>query len=171
MDNSNVPIDAKDLEGINGTVTLEMYMDFSCEHCSDSWESLINLKKVYGDNLVIKVKHFPTTIESIDIANAVNCAKDQGRHMQYIQRLFNNKESLDVNSLKNFAWAEGLDIILFHECIDEQSHKDKIAQDVQEGYDKGVRSSPTFFINDEMVVGAQSESFFSQKIDSNLGLN
>ena len=148
-----------------------MYMDFSCEHCSDSWEKLINLKKTYEDNLLIKVKHFPTTVESIDIANAVNCAKDQGRHMQYIQRLFDNRDTLDVNSLKNFAWAEGLDIILFHSCVDEQQHKDKIASDVQEGYDKGVRSSPTFFIDDEMVVGSQSESFFSGKIDSKLGLN
>jgi hypothetical protein len=171
MDNSNVPIEVKDLEGINGTVTLEMYMDFSCEHCSDSWEKLINLKKTYEDNLLIKVKHFPTTVESIDIANAVNCAKDQGRHMQYIQRLFDNQDHLDVNSLKNFAWAEGLDVILFHSCMDEQQHKGKIAQDVQEGYDKGVRSSPTFFIDDEMVVGSQSEAFFSERIDAKLGLN
>ena len=41
---------------------------------------------------------------------------------------------------------------------------------IKEGYEKGVRSIPTFFIDGEMIVGARQFAYFEPIVDENLGI-
>lgn len=148
---------------VNGTNEVTVYMDFTCEHAEDAWNRMIELKNKYGDDLVVKIRHFPLSNESIVVDNAIQCAKDQDMHYKLIDRIFDN-EKLDAESLKKYAWAEGLNINEFYACIDDQEHYDRVRADFVEGYQKGVRNCPTFFVGDEMVEGVQSMDFFEARI-------
>jgi len=164
----------RDLEKAQGYVEIEMYIDYSCPHSKDAWDNMLKLKDVYKDYLGIKVKHYPLSAEDVKIGNAVHCSRAENKHMGYVDRILNEQIGLDDNNLKNFAWAEGIDgtaLLDFHKCVDDMEKKEKIKEEFQEGYAKGVRSTPTFFIDGEMVTGSQSISYFQNIIDEKLGLD
>ncbi len=131
---------------------------------------MLNLKSVYGDTVDIKVRQFPMSMDDVMVANAVLCANDQNLQMQYISRLFDNQDKLDENSLKNYAWAEGLDVVAFHDCFDNREHLEKIKQDIKDGYEMGVRSTPVFFVDGKMLTGVHPISDFQSIIDEKLDI-
>ena len=159
-----------DLAGVNETVTMQAYMDYTCEHSAAAWDNMVSLKTDYGDNLVIALEHFPMDDKSLTVANAVQCAFDQGRHIPYIERILANQEGLDADRLKNYAWAEGLDVFEFNDCVDDMEHLDEIRSDLKEGYEKGVRGTPSFFVGEEMIEGNQAEGYFRKVINEHLGV-
>jgi len=162
----------KDLGGVSGSIDVAVFLDFSCKYSEESWNTMLDLKKVYGDAISIKVSHFPMSVDAIAVENAIQCARSQEMHMDYIDRVFENQGNLDVNILKNLGWAVGVeDLAAFQDCIDSQMFKDRIRDNVQDGLDLGVRQSPTFFVGDETIIGAQTEDYFASVIDQQLGLN
>jgi len=163
-------LQSRDLTDVEGRADIIMYMDVSCEHSQEGWDKMLKLKQTYGDNLGIRVRHFPLSMEAVGAANAVQCASDQGKHMDYTTRIFDNQDKLDSNSLKNYGWAEGLDVFMFHDCIDNSTYLERIKQDLKDGYEEGVRSTPTFFVEDQMLVGVKTYSEFQSLIDSELGI-
>ncbi len=146
-------------------VSVEMYLDFTCEYAKESWDAMIALKKEFGDSLKIRVRHFPLSAEAVDAASAVECARAQGMHMEYIEAVISETVVPSRDVLKNLAWAKGLDVIEFHSCLDSDAHLQTVKADLKEGYEAGVRASPTFFINGEMTVGSQSQEYFRKKIE------
>ena len=54
------------------------------------------------------------------------------------------------------------------ECYDKGEFKAKVQQDMEYGNKVGVRSTPTFFVNGQMVAGALPVEQFSEMIDEEL---
>ena len=145
-----------------GPETVDMFIDVTCEYAGEAWGTMLELKELEPD-AVIMIKHFPMSMEAVQAANAVQCARDQNLHMQYAERLFNSTE-FDLNSLKNYGWAEGIgDLEAFHACIDEQTHIELVKADLAEGIERGVNSTPTFFVDGRKAVGLQPLSFFTKQ--------
>jgi len=160
----------RDLSAINTTVQMDVYMDFTCKYASETWDTMLKLKEVYGDNLRVRVRHFPTGLEGVDVASGIQCARDQSLHMQYINTIFDNTDALDMNSLKNYAWKTGLDVIAFQKCVDDKTHIDRVKEDFSEGVDMGVRSTPTYVIDGEILVGTKTISRMQDEIDTRFGI-
>lgn len=57
-------------------------------------------------------------------------------------------------ALKSYAQQLGLDTAQFNPCVDSDQHLEKVYQDVNEGKQLGIQSTPTFFINGQKVEGA-----------------
>jgi len=161
----------QDLNGVNETIDIVSYMEFSCTHAQEHWDNLLELKEIYGDNVMVRVKHFPQSLESLEVENAIQCARDQGGHISYIERLLDNKDNLDIDALKNYAWAEGLDVIEFHDCIDSREFESRVKNDLEEGLGLGVSGTPTTYVGTEIVDGAQGLEFFKSVVDEQLGIN
>jgi protein-disulfide isomerase len=151
-----------------GTATIDFYLDATCPYSRDAWQVLLDLKDRYGEHISVKVKHFPMSTDALVVANAIQCARDQNKHLAYVQRLFDNQENISNNTLSTYAWAEGIDMVQFTDCLDSAKHTDLIRQDMQEGYDRGVRSTPTFFIDGDMVIGSQPAEYFQERLDAKL---
>lgn len=62
-------------------------------------------------------------------------------------KLFQNQQRLDVNSLKRYASELGLDTEDFNACLDSGVMASRVIADLNEGNIVGVTSTPTFFIN------------------------
>ena len=76
-------------------------------------------------------------------------------------------------SLKQYAFALGLDTDAFNDCLDSNTYADEVQADDEDGLSYGVTGTPTFFINGQMMngqmmVGAQPFSAFQQIIDAEL---
>jgi protein-disulfide isomerase len=98
-------------------------------------------------------------------AEASECADDQGKFWEYHDLLFANQSTLDVDSLKGYAAELDLDTATFNDCLDEGKQSSEVEKDSQDAQAAGVTGTPAFFINGQLVSGAQPFSVFQQVID------
>lgn len=109
-------------------------------------------------------------------ALASECALNQNAETfwTFKQGFFDNQEALG-NAHQNgdfdesmYKWAEqtGLDTEQFKQCYDNEEEIDEVQGDKQQAQNIGAQATPTVFINDQMIEGAQPYSRFKSTIDS-----
>ena len=105
-------------------------------------------------------KHFAFLgAESEQAAEAAECAREQGQFWPYHDTLFANQRgenqgAFREDALKAFAAALGLDEAAFDQCLESGRYEDEVRSETAAGQQRGVRSTPTLFINGEKVEGA-----------------
>ncbi len=77
----------------------------------------------------------------------------------------------EINELKKYAVDLGLDTVVFDECLDSKKHSNEVLDNMQKGVDAGVTGTPAFFINGQVVSGAQPYQVFQQIIEAELTKN
>ncbi len=97
--------------------------------------------------------------ESQWAAEASECAGDQGQFWQYHDKLFEsqngeNQGAFAKDKLKGFAKDLGLKTADFDQCLDSGKYTQKVQQETQAAQQLGVQSTPSFYINDWLVLGA-----------------
>jgi len=110
--------------------------------------------KNYGNRVHFEIRNFPLAslhANAFNAAEAAAAANAQGKFWEYIDLLFKNQNSLDVESLKKFATQVGLDRKRFDADFDGGKFDADIRRDIEEGELYGVESTPTIFINGVML--------------------
>jgi protein-disulfide isomerase len=97
--------------------------------------------------------------ESQWASEASECASDQGAFWQYHDKLFEsqngeNQGAFNKDKLKGFAKDLGLKTAEFDQCLDSGKYTQKVQQETQAAQGLGVQSTPSFYINDWLVLGA-----------------
>lgn len=154
-------------ESNTGKVKIVEFSEFQCPYCAKAAPTVKRIKEEYGDDVEIVFKHFPLNFHRYaqKAAEASECARDQGEFSEYHDILFENQRALDISSLKKYAKDLGLDSERFNSCLDSGEKTSLVQNDLKEGQSRGVSETPTFFINDQMVVGAQPYEVFKEIID------
>lgn len=111
--------------------------------------------------------------ESLYAAEASECASDQGAFWLYHDRLFEslsgrNQGGFSKDKLKGFALELELEAKLFDNCLDSGKHTSVIQSESELSSALGIRSTPSFLINGQPVVGAQPFEVFKEYIDTEL---
>jgi protein-disulfide isomerase len=111
--------------------------------------------------------------ESTWAAQAAECAADQGKFWQYHDLLFarqagENQGAFTKDKLIGFAKELALDMAKFEPCLKNDQTLARVQADVQEGQAAGVRGTPSFFINQAPLVGAQPIEAFRAAIEQAL---
>ena len=151
-------------------VTIIEFSDFECPFCGKVAPTVKQLKEEYSDRVRFVYKHFPLPSHSTapKAAEAAECAGDQGKFWEMHDKMFANQKTLFPNSLKSYAKEIGLNETAFSNCLDSGVMASRIQSDQQEGNSFGVRATPTFFINNRKIEGAQPLSEFERIIESEL---
>ena len=169
-----VSVDDDPSKGSNDApVTIIEFSDFECSFCARFYlqtlpqieENYIQTGKVrfvYRDYPLRFHKHAKMAAE------ASECAKEQDKYWEYHDILYENQNALDNESLKQYAKDLGLDITEFNECLDSGKMAQEVEKDFQDGVSYGIKGTPTFFINEIKVVGAQPYEVFQQIIEQEL---
>ena len=154
----------------NSTVTVTEFSDFECPFCGKAAPTVEQLKEEYSGRVRFVYKHFPLPSHSTapKAAEAAECAGDQGKFWEMHDKMFANQKALFPNSLKSYAKDIGLNETAFSNCLDSGVMASRIQSDQQEGNSFGVRATPTFFINNIKIEGAQPLSEFERIINSEL---
>lgn len=117
-------------------------------------------------------KHFAFLgAESQAAAEASECAREQGQFWQYHDVLFENQRGENAGAyrrqaLEAFAAALGLDEAVFNDCLASDRYEDLVEAERAEGQERGVRSTPTLFVNGEMMEGAVPFGQLQQRIEA-----
>ena len=144
------------------------FSDFDCSHCAAAQETLNELEQIYGSDVEFTFKYFPMSEVGRLAAQAAECAAFQGKFWEYHDLLFENQDNLDKDSLFIYANQTDLDLEDFITCLDLETTLPTIEKDIEEGKEKGVKGTPTFFINGRMMVGAHPIDVFQAVIDQEL---
>jgi protein-disulfide isomerase len=103
-------------------------------------------------------------------AQASECAADQGKFWPYHDALFaaqngENRGAFSVANLKKMAGNVGLEPDAFGSCLDSGKFKSAVEQEKASGESLGIKSTPTFFVNGQRIVGVQPYSVFKDAIE------
>lgn len=155
-------------------VALIEFSDFQCPYCG-AWnkETGPKIDQQYVDQGKVRVGyfHFPFLgQESLDAAEASECAGEQDKFWEYHDLLFasqngENKGGFSKDNLKAFAATLNLNTEAFNTCLDSNKYQDIVASQAQIARQLGVQSTPSFLINGTPLVGAQPFESFKQIID------
>jgi protein-disulfide isomerase len=160
----------------NATVTITEYASMTCPHCAVFTETVFpKIKSEYIDSGKIRFvfREFPLDIKAAAGSMLARCiAKDDpGKYFAVVDMLF--KQQADwalkntTETLTRIGKQAGLSQQGVEDCLKDQALLDKIAADQKFANDVlKVNSTPTFFINGEMIKGDTSFEVFDQKIKS-----
>lgn len=109
--------------------------------------------------------------ESTWAAEAAECAGDQDAYWEFHDYLFThqngeNRGAFSKENLKAFAADLDLDTTAFNTCLDSGKYTEAVTNQTNIARGLGVQSTPTFAVNGQAVVGAQSFDTFKQKIEA-----
>lgn len=151
--------------GADAEIIIIEYSDFQCPACKAAAGISDALVEKYGDKIKFIYKNFPLRSihpQSQKAAEAAECVKDLGGdYWAYHDILFENQNALYPVNLKSYARQINADGDQFDACLDSGAIQSIVESDYQEGIQKGVRATPTFFIGTQRVEGANQQSVFS----------
>jgi len=152
-------------------VTIVEFSDFYCPYCRQVVPVLAQLRARYGDKVRLVYKNLP--LENLHpgatrAAEAAQCANEQGKFWAFHDRLFT--EPPDASGEKFATWAGelGLDVPRFEQCVTSGRARAAIQKDVEEALALGANFTPAFFVNGQLLSGAQPLDAFVRVIDEEL---
>ena len=158
----------------NAAVTITEYASMTCPHCANFNEAVFpKIKSAYIDSGKVRYvfREFPLDIKAAAGSMLARCiAKDDApKYFAVIDLLFRQQNEWVVKNttetLTRIGKQAGLSQQQVEDCLKDQALLDKIAADQKFANDVlKVNSTPTFFINGEMLKGETSFDEFDKKI-------
>lgn len=145
------------------------FTDYECPFCRRFRETTYPvIRERFDGRVKWVVRNFPLSQIHPNAqlaAEAAECALDQDRFWDYHDLLFERFDELGRADLKSHARELGLDGDQFDSCLDSGEKQSIVQSDLRDGFRFGVSGTPTFFINGQVVVGAQGPDLVSSFID------
>ena len=158
----------------DAAVTVTEYASMTCPHCAAFTEQVFpKIKEAFIDTGKIRFvfREFPLDIKAAAGSMLARCiAKDDsGKYFAVIDMLFKQQNDWVMKetaaTLTRIGKQAGLSQQAVEDCLKDQALLDKIAADQKYASDiLKVNSTPTFFINGEMVKGETSFEEFDKRI-------
>jgi protein-disulfide isomerase len=158
----------------NAAVTITEYASMTCPHCAAFNDNVFpKIKSAYIDTGKVRYvfREFPLDIKAAAGSMLARCiAKgDPGKYFAVVDMLF--KQQADwvmkntTETLTRIGKQAGLSQKAVDDCLKDQSLLDKISADQKYASEVlKVNSTPTFFINGEMIKGETSFEEFEKRI-------
>lgn len=158
----------------DATVTVVEYGDFACSACAqfaeDTWPAI---RDRYVDSGRILWRMIPFELgfpNSEEGARAARCAAEQGAFWPMHDILFARRdawvrERSPGDALIGLADEAGLDAVRLEECNESDRMDDRMDAANRAAREKGVRGTPTFFIDGVAVQGALPVDAFVEILD------
>ena len=151
-------------------VTITEYGDFNCPSCR-YYHQLGIIDQVlleYAGKVRFVWRHFPViTPSSPDLAEAAECAADQGAFWEFHDLLFDASPT-SAGQMARLAEELELDVEAFEKCFDSGSYEGAVAAQMREAFGHGFRGTPSFMINDQPLAGPPTYELLISFIENEL---
>ena len=146
----------------DASVKILEFSDIQCPACKAAHPTVQRIREEYKDSISFEYYHYPLRAihpYAQKAAEAVECANDQGKFFEYIDAAFTQSPSLQKNNLKIIASRLSLDTEKFNACLDSGAKAKAVEGNLRLGDVKGVRGTPTFYINGKPLDNWEYTSF------------
>ena len=144
-----IPKDAWATGSATPKATLVEFSDFECPACGAAYPLVNKIVSKHKDQLKFVYRHYPLDqhTHAREAANAAEAAGVQGKFWEMHDKLFENQTKLSQDTYQKLAKELNLDSEKFTQALAENSYKDKIQKDINDGNAIGINSTPTFYLN------------------------
>jgi len=161
---------------LNAPILMETFSDFQCPYCSrftnETMPGLLENQIANGEVVMVFFDFPLSTIhpQAAAAANAARCAGEGGAAAYWAMhdRLFTNIGEWSNGSANDVfvRYAEELGVAHadFANCLAEKRYAEAVDADFSLGQTRGVNSTPSFFLNNQPVIGAYPLDYFNQAI-------
>jgi len=146
----------------NAPVKIMEFIDFQCPACAYGSKYIKKFMKDHPDVVQLEMKYFPLKMHAHGYISAryAECAARQDKfwpfHDQLIEKQENWKNLISpIPAFEIMVKDVGLDEMQLRHCLQDESVMEFIEKSKGLGQSKGVKSTPSYFVNDEMIVGGQ----------------
>ncbi len=162
--------------GKDAKVVIVEYSDFQCPACKAYFSVMTGLEQQFGDQIKIVYRHFPLTQIHANAQLAAQAAEAAGLQGQFFAMhdvLFTNQSSWSAENnpeptFTAYAEALGLDVARFTSDLRSATVRDAVRDDLTSGMRSRVDSTPTFFLNGEIIQSPQGVEPFAALITAKL---
>lgn len=162
------PADGTSIGRADAPVVIEAFEDFGCSHClhfTAVMEPRLMEDYVARGKVRLVYRYFPLQQLTANAAIAAQCAAEQDRFWEYHKELFiaqaeatnGTGPALTVAfapvSLRDLAAELGLDAGAFDTCLTGDSAVATVTEDYRAGQDLGLRGTPSFVVNGQVLTG------------------
>lgn len=173
---TGVPVEADDAQQGSPTalVTVVGFLDFECSFCAMGFDTLQQLREKYSDqDLRIVFKHLPLQSHQLALpaaiaGQAVQDVAGSDAFFQFANLAFKNGSDISYQELAEWAKTAGAPRELYSEAVGDPETLRRVAQDAGLAQQLGVDSTPAFYINGQLLSGAQPIEVFQQAIDQEI---
>jgi protein-disulfide isomerase/rhodanese-related sulfurtransferase/uncharacterized membrane protein len=156
---------------LQAPLTVVEFGDFECPGCGLSEAAARQIRAQYGDRIRFVFRQFPLSKihpQAEKAAEASECAAEQGKFWEAVEKLYAEQADLSVDALKRYARELGLDQSRFNQCLDGGETTSRINQDLADGRALKVAGTPTFIIGRKTVFGPSDFPTLSQLVEQEL---
>lgn len=149
---------------------LDTWFDLQCPDCFAALPDMAALRARYGDQLEIRLRHFPLPKHkyAYAAAQAAEEAYEQGKGTAYAEALLARTTELGRNGeaeLLTIAREVGLDVAEVESALFDGRHLLTVDADHAEGKAIGVTGTPTYVIDGERLDGGKSQDGLRERIE------
>lgn len=171
-------VTAADQSRIMGDPSAQLWVvvvsDFQCPYCAQ-WErqTAPQLIKEFVQTGKVRLAfvNFPLRQHenALPAAEAAMCAGAQGKFWEMHNEIFKTQEAWSALPTSDAYFASiarqlALDLEAYNTCIGERAMRPMIEADVQRATNGGANSTPTFFIGNQVMAGAEPIEAFRDAI-------
>ena len=153
---------------------IQVLSDFQCPFCSRVLPTIEQVLARYPNDVLIEWHDYPLPFHP----NAMPAAEGGREAMaqlgaagfwRYHDLVFANQRALERADLERYAQQAGLDLARFRTALGQHTHAAAIRADVLAADSTGASiGTPAFFINGQLLAGAQPFAEFARVIDAEL---
>ncbi|HLF17927.1 MAG TPA: thioredoxin domain-containing protein [Candidatus Omnitrophota bacterium] len=138
------------------------FFDFQCPMCKKGSDMLKEYMAQYPQGIQLTAKYYPLgELNSFMSAYYAECAARQGKFWDMHDQLFATQDEWRtllriLPYFDKLSQSIGLNVDEMNQCIERKDVKKLVAQEKAMGESRFVKSTPTYFINGEMVVGIRA---------------
>jgi protein-disulfide isomerase len=145
-------------------VKLVEYGDFQCPACGAYFPLVKEIKEKYKDQISFEFKNFPLTQKHLNAQaahRAAHAAGLQGKFWEMHDKLYESQASWSqsngaIKLFEEYANSLGLNMDQYKADVASGKTNDYINQDIEDGQELGVNSTPTFFLNGKELTEASA---------------
>jgi protein-disulfide isomerase len=140
-----------------GKITMVEFFDYNCGYCKHALPDMVELLK--NPDLRFVLKEFPVlgpgSVEAAHVAVAARMQDPTGKkYLDFHQKLLGGRGQADKARALAVAKDAGFDMARIEKDMDSDEVKATINEDMKLADALGVNGTPSYVVNDEVVVGA-----------------
>lgn len=155
---------------VDAPIKVYMFSDFACKYCRSGSIKAKQLLMAYPEQVQVIYKHFPNSRSqgSTNAAKAARAAAMQNRFWDMHDVLFQFARTHTKPELRDIADILALDIQKFIDDFSSPRQEQLIQQDISLARSLGVKGTPAFLINGQVVHNVNSAQQLTEMVDREL---
>ncbi len=145
----------------NAPVSIVVFSEFQCPHCSRLDPLLDQLLTKYPEQVRVVFRNYPLRSHPYarHAALAALAAQRQDKFWPFHDLLFANQQNLTPQLIQGLADQVGLNRELYQQDIRSEVVAEQLNRDIESAKNAGVRGTPTIFVNGRLLQDRSIESF------------